>query len=93
MSFILKSAVKMKECEELKVFISPYLSKEDNEVENNCLKKRRNLIDQAFDSSAIRRRKLMLEVLQGKQWISLKDSEVGKLFETGRSSTNQKTFE
>ena len=36
------------------------------------LKERRNLINQRFDASAIRVSNLILEVLQGKQWISLR---------------------
>ena len=77
-SLILKSAAKRKDYRELKVYVSPELSKEDLEKENNCLKGRRNLIDHGNDAKAIRIRNLTLEVLQNKEWIALQDSEAVK---------------
>ena len=88
-SLILKSAAKLKDYRELKVYISPELSKEDLEKENNCLKERRNLIDHGFDAKAIRIRNLTLEVLQNKEWIALQDSEAVNKLVTGQPNSNE----
>ena len=87
-SLILKSAAKLKDYRELKVYISPELSKEDLEKENNCLKERRNLIDHGFDAKAIRIRNLTLEVLQN-EWIALQNSEAVNKLVTGQPNSNE----
>ena len=51
---ILKSTSKLKDFSELRVFTSPELSKADAKKENNCLKKRMELIVKNHDPSKIK---------------------------------------
>ena len=71
-NLILKSTSKLKDFSELRVFISPELSKADAEKENNCLKKRRELIVKSHDPSKIKIRNFKLELKENKNGLFTK---------------------
>ena len=77
-NLILKSTSKLKDFSELRVFISPELSKADAEKENNCLKKRRELIVKNDDPSKIKIRNLKLEWKENKKWIIYEESKTSQ---------------
>ena len=74
-NLILKSTSKLKDFSELRVFISPELSKADAKKENNCLKKRRELIVKNHDPSKIKIRNLKLELKENEKWIVYEESK------------------
>ena len=77
-NLILKSTSKLKDFSELRVFISPELSKADAEKENNCLKKKRELIVKNHDPSKIKIRNLKLELKENEKWIVYEESKTSQ---------------
>ena len=77
-NLILKSTSKLKDFSELRVLISPELSKADAEKENNCLKKRRELIAKNHDPSKIKIRNLKLELKGNEKWIVYEESKTSQ---------------
>ena len=77
-NLILKSTSKLKDFSELRVFISPELSKADAEKQNNCLKKRRELIVKNHDPSKIKIRNLKLELKENEKWIVYEESKTSQ---------------
>ena len=77
-NLILKSTSKLKDFWELRVFISPELSKADAEKENNCLEKRRELIVKNHDPSKIKIRNLKLELKENEKWIVYEESKTSQ---------------
>ena len=75
---ILKSTSKLKDFSELRVFISPELLKADAKKENNCLKKRRELIVKNHDPSKIKIRNLKLELKENEKWIVYEESKTSQ---------------
>ena len=77
------STSKLRDFPELQIYISPHLWKEDAEKGNDCLRTRRELLSKGVDPKTIRLRILMLEVVEGGEWISNAEIETKRHIETG----------
>ena len=85
-NLILKSTHKLKDFDDLRVFISSELTKEEAEKENNCLKKRRELISNGIEAKILRVRNLTLEVKENGNWVKFETSQVAKPEDKGTTA-------
>ena len=84
----LKSAFRLENFSR-RVFISPELTPEQLKIENECLSKRRLLIDKhMFSNTNVRVRNLIVETKQGDKWLEYKDNLIENDF-AGLSSVDE----
>ena len=74
---ILKSTRKLAKNEEYEnpIYLSAELNADDSKRGNECLKRRRELIDKGIDQKILKIRNFSIETLVGKQWIPIEQNE------------------
>ena len=89
---VLKSAFRFKNFSR-RVFISDELTPEQLKIENECLRKRRLLIDNhMFPNTDVRVRNLVVEIKQGDKWVEYKDILIENDFAGASSTTKNKNL-